>query len=147
MIFFFLTIRTPPKTTLTNQLFPDTTLFRSPKQGNKRKDDRQDQCRGGHARRYRHGPPSRRNAERKRPVRNRGRGRRQEDRREAADGVGGRRASRSCGSGRRPGPGTRRRGGARGRPRSEAHTSELQSLMPISHAVFRLKQKKEKKKQ
>src|SRR3546814_7337926 len=31
---------------------------------------------------------------------------------------------------------------ARGRPRSEEHTSELQSLMRISYAVFCLKQKK-----
>src|SRR3546814_5078153 len=33
-----------------------------------------------------------------------------------------------------------RRTGRR-RPRSEEHTSELQSLMPISYAVFRLKKK------
>src|SRR3546814_2068051 len=32
--------------------------------------------------------------------------------------------------------------GPRGRPRSEEHTSELQSLMRISYAVFCLKKKK-----
>src|SRR3546814_17545624 len=32
---------------------------------------------------------------------------------------------------------------ARGRPRSEEHTSELQSLMRISYAVFCLKKKKQ----
>src|SRR3546814_7860651 len=35
---------------------------------------------------------------------------------------------------------------ARGWPRSEEHTSELQSLMRISYAVFCLKKKKKKKK-
>src|SRR3546814_10260755 len=35
-----------------------------------------------------------------------------------------------------------RRGGAAGTPRSEEHTSELQSLMRISYAVFCLKKKK-----
>src|SRR3546814_4198085 len=34
----------------------------------------------------------------------------------------------------------------RGQPRSEEHTSELQSLMRISYAVFCLKKKKEKRK-
>src|SRR3546814_2319658 len=34
------------------------------------------------------------------------------------------------------------RGGVRGAPRSEEHTSELQSLMRISYAVFCLKKKK-----
>src|SRR3546814_1636868 len=36
-------------------------------------------------------------------------------------------------------------GRRRGRPRSEEHTSELQSLMRISYAVFCLKKKKIKK--
>src|SRR3546814_7095313 len=40
----------------------------------------------------------------------------------------------------RAGPGA----GAGGRPRSEEHTSELQSLMRISYAVFCLKKKKKK---
>src|SRR3546814_7427139 len=34
---------------------------------------------------------------------------------------------------------------SRGRPRSEEHTSELQSLMRISYAVFCLKKKKQNK--
>src|SRR3546814_2666020 len=38
-------------------------------------------------------------------------------------------------------------GGANRRQRSEEHTSELQSLMRISYAVFCLKKKKKKKKQ
>src|SRR3546814_4020851 len=37
-----------------------------------------------------------------------------------------------------------RRGAPRGRDRSEEHTSELQSLMRISYAVFCLKKKKQK---
>src|SRR3546814_7232311 len=40
-----------------------------------------------------------------------------------------------------PAPGLRCRGLASGRPRSEEHTSELQSLMRISYAVFCLKKK------
>src|SRR3546814_3931893 len=36
---------------------------------------------------------------------------------------------------------SRDRGGGSGRPRSEEHTSELQSLMRISYAVFCLKKK------
>src|SRR3546814_8459545 len=48
---------------------------------------------------------------------------------------------RCCG----PAPrGRRRRGGGRNRVRSEEHTSELQSLMRISYAVFCLKKKKKK---
>src|SRR3546814_1583010 len=39
----------------------------------------------------------------------------------------------------------RQRDGGRGRVRSEEHTSELQSLMRISYAVFCLKKKKKKK--
>src|SRR3546814_2383495 len=49
--------------------------------------------------------------------------------------------------GRRPrGPGSapRRRAGGDGGPRSEEHTSELQSLMRISYDVFCLKKKKTK---
>src|SRR3546814_2836194 len=49
------------------------------------------------------------------------------------------RGSPSC-----PSPaGTRRPGSAPGRGRSEEHTSELQSLMRISYAVFCLKKKKQ----
>src|SRR3546814_7876182 len=43
------------------------------------------------------------------------------------------------------GIGGRRRGGQGGQRRSEEHTSELQSLMRISYAVFCLKKKKKLK--
>src|SRR3546814_4917646 len=43
--------------------------------------------------------------------------------------------------GRHPSPPGGRRGDGRGHPRSEEHTSELQSLMRISYAVFCLKKK------
>src|SRR3546814_8680966 len=81
---FFLMIRRPPRSTLTDTLFPYTTLFRSP--------------------------------------------------------------GRSRGSCRRPqrsGPtgGVRDRRHRAGEWRSEEHTSELQSLMRISYAVFCLKKK------
>src|SRR3546814_4493853 len=46
-----------------------------------------------------------------------------------------------------PAPSQSRRGGARTSRRSEEHTSELQSLMRISYAVFCLKKKKQKHKQ
>src|SRR3546814_4662336 len=48
----------------------------------------------------------------------------------------------SCGAARS----RRRRSGPDIGPRSEEHTSELQSLMRISYAVFCLKKKKKKKK-
>src|SRR3546814_5968536 len=86
LLFFFLMIRRPPRSTRTDTLFPYTTLFRSPL-----------------ARRLRarliDPDPAPRLA------------------------VGGRAA-------------------ARGARRSEEHTSELQSLMRISYAVFCLKKKK-----
>src|SRR3546814_2366514 len=44
-----------------------------------------------------------------------------------------------------PGFGRARRARTAGRIRSEEHTSELQSLMRISYAVFCLKKKKKKK--
>src|SRR3546814_3189070 len=52
---------------------------------------------------------------------------------------GGARPDRARGEGRPHGPGV---GGRGQRPRSEEHTSELQSLMRISYAVFCLKKKK-----
>src|SRR3546814_5288237 len=81
LLFFFLMIRRPPRSTRTDTLFPYTTLFRS-------------------------------------------RGRRGARRRTRPDGLG-----RGQGDGGRP-------------RRSEEHTSELQSLMRISYAVFCLKKKK-----
>src|SRR3546814_11073383 len=76
VVFFFLMIRRPPRSTRTDTLFPYTTLFRSPRPG-------------------RGTPPT---------------------------------AGVIYGAG--------------GSIRSEEHTSELQSLMRISYAVFCLKKKK-----
>src|SRR3546814_9781669 len=60
--------------------------------------------------------------------------------------------SRACGRAAGPVPGSspprpraRRSRPCRGRGRSEEHTSELQSLMRISYAVFCLQKKKENK--
>src|SRR3546814_1488572 len=99
-MFFFLMIRRPPRSTRTDTLFPDTTLFRSryPSQGR-----RQDPCQGSRRRLRQRSHPAAR----------------------APDVVRIHRAVRS--------------------PvgiRSEEHTSELQSLMRISYAVFCLKKKK-----
>src|SRR3546814_8048161 len=97
-------IRRPPRSTRTDTLFPDTTLFRSahPRPGRTRCSDR----------RYR-----------------------------------GRKAQGSPARGSSPGrywvlaPAKRQRTARRNR-RSEEHTSELQSLMRISYAVFCLQKKK-----
>src|SRR3546814_5261911 len=86
VVFFFLMIRRPPRSTRTDTLFPYTTLFRSLK------------------------------------------GKTEEDALVAylqGLGVAGREAAAKA--------------------RSEEHTSELQSLMRISYAVFCLKKKKTKK--
>src|SRR3546814_8354239 len=93
VFFFFLMIRRPPRSTRTDTLFPDTTLFRS----------------------QRDGEPAQGDA----PL--------LEEQRRAVDramAVVRRRAEEA-------GPGER----------SEEHTSELQSLMRISYAVFCLKKK------
>src|SRR3546814_6602863 len=108
-------IRLPPRSTLTDTLFPYTTLFRSC-------DSRSDRSRVSRAR---HADGT------------------------AADdrsGRGGYRlASRSFADRKRARCAQRR--GPMGPEdwRSEEHTSELQSLMRISYAVFCLKQKKKKK--
>src|SRR3546814_5442723 len=116
--FFFLMIRRPPRSTRTDTLFPYTTLFRSEQHG---------QAAAGFCRPveyqlrlFRH--PDRLRAakceyEPHLPVAGRGY-------REAAGPVGRRAADRAA--------------------RSEEHTSELQSLMRISYAVFCLKKKKKK---
>src|SRR3546814_3223170 len=103
-LFFFLMIRRPPRSTRTDTLFPDTTLFRS--------------------------------ARAVQPRRNRGRTVERHRRRPGIspddDGETHRVAFR-----------TRRCDQSHGRsPRSEEHTSELQSLMRIPYAVFCLKKKK-----
>src|SRR3546814_19971965 len=110
VIFFFLMIRRPPRSTRTDTLFPYTTLFRS---------------------RPPPSPPSRRSR-----WTQRGDGRRRRPsslwpRRSWRPPLG-----RPC---RRSRPPCRH-------PRSEEHTSELQSLMRISYAVFCLKKKKNSKK-
>src|SRR3546814_2457806 len=114
-------IRRPPRSTRTDTLFPYTTLFRSGRRGDR---DGQRARRGGDDQRVeprRCGP--------RRPPRRTGRGHPLE------------RAPRrrwctwSC-----PRVGRDRRA-LRPRPRSEEHTSELQSLMRISYAVFCLKKK------
>src|SRR3546814_1516314 len=98
-MFFFLMIRRPPRSTRTDTLFPDTTLFRST-----RGEPTQGQRAVARAR-----PPAR-----------------------GAEGC------LSVGRGRA------RQINADGHPsaRSEEHTSELQSLMRISYAVFCLQKKK-----
>src|SRR3546814_18554863 len=84
LVVFFLMIRRPPRSTRTDTLFPYTTLFRSGRVGQGRRDRR-------------HGGGARRQPQ----------------------------------AGLCAGAGTR----------SEEHTSELQSLMRISYAVFCLKKK------
>src|SRR3546814_5264962 len=113
-------IRRPPRSTLTDTLVPYTTLFLS----------------------QRHGAfPGGRDRRPGRDHRDRGRGRR--TRRQPDD-------CRTCRefrpSAAPPAPRTRRaRDGKIGVSRSEEHTSELQSLMRISYAVFCLKKKQKKK--
>src|SRR3546814_3738530 len=89
ILFFFLMIRRPPRSTRTDTLFPYTTLFRSPSTGR---------------------PKSRRRC-----------------------------ATPTC---RAPSTCRKAASSAIAVRRSEEHTSELQSLMRISYAVFCLKKKK-----
>src|SRR3546814_7024342 len=109
-------IRQPPRSTRTDTLFPYTTLFRSP---------RPLLLRTGGAGHPRPGA----------------------DRR--AEGAGGRRRAEHDAAGAQPLRLRQRRGAAARhhdpRHRSEEHTSELQSLMRISYAVFCLKKKKTNK--
>src|SRR3546814_1165904 len=111
---FFLMIRRPPRSTRTDTLFPDTTLFRSP-QGRRHAAGR----RRGQG--IRHRLVTRLGGQGHDPAR-RPRG----DRREL----------------RAHPPLEPRRHGRAPVARSEEHTSELQSLMRISYAVFCLKKKK-----
>src|SRR3546814_9533596 len=104
IIFFFLMIRRPPRSTRTDTLFPYTTLFRSAAvDGNRLTVDV-----GGVVRSKEH-----------RQVRD---------------------LRRQALAPRRHQPFVALR--IRADPRSEEHTSELQSLMRISYAVFCLKKKK-----
>src|SRR3546814_9367595 len=122
MLFFcFLMIRLPPRSTRTATRCPYTTLFRSRRPRLQR--DVED------ARRIRALPGLRR---------------------QPGDGRFG---DHRAGDGAQPaGPAAERGDEVRGRrlsrtrltPRSEEHTSELQSIMRISYAVFCLKKKKNK---
>src|SRR3546814_4241154 len=119
--FFFLMIRRPPRSTRTDTLFPYTTLFRSGDAGR--------QCEGlvpdhprpaaPHRRPYQGGGWHQPRHPRRRDAR---RGRRKRI---------GQVDAGLCAAA----PATQR-------GRSEEHTSELQSLMRISYAVFCLKKKK-----
>src|SRR3546814_2551448 len=125
-VFFFLMIRRPPRSTRTDTLFPYTTLFRSP-------DDRAaageaPRARGTRATRGRAGAQEAQHPKRPGDLPHRGR--------QAAQGHARCHRRRHCQRGR-PAP---------QRLRSEEHTSELQSLMRISYAVFCLKKKKQNNK-
>src|SRR3546814_3474458 len=113
-VFFFLMRRRPPISTRTYTLFPYSTLFRS-SHAQRVVRHRSGQIRAGrHAAQFLQGP------------------------------AGGQHAYRRT---RVPGPAGRRGAGGLGGdrlPRSEEHTSELQSLMRISYAVFCLKKKNNK---
>src|SRR3546814_2817881 len=109
MCFFCLMIRRPPRSTRTDTLFPSTTRFRSPPDGDARLLDA-----------GRHPDPGRTGDLAADPPRRAGR----------ADA---RRLDAAAGRGVV--------GDAVDRHRSEEHTSELQSLMRISYAVFCLKKK------
>src|SRR3546814_10848225 len=126
-MFFFLMIRRPPRSTRTDTLFPYTTLFRS----QRRRSLRAAEAQGHHPVRrplLRHvgGQPPRPAA-----FLRRGRARDGHMLWPADDDAA---VGRQCRRGRE----------RRVRPRihrSEEHTSELQSLMRISYAVFCLKKK------
>src|SRR3546814_6509728 len=122
--------RRPPRSTRTDTLFPYTTLFRSALQPLPPY-DRAEELHGGAGHRA-----------------------------EAAEGGGRGACARAAQHGRprreaepfsrpalrRPAAACRHRPRARHASRSEEHTSELQSLMRISYAVFCLKKKKNTKK-
>src|SRR3546814_2989921 len=137
MFFFFvLMIRRPPRSTRTDTLFPYTTLFRS------------EQARFEHVR-----PaathPRRADHDRER------RGRRAVAHARRPESVGERdpeprRQCTRCDAGRRQAHHRNRERISRctlrcRAGRSEEHTSELQSIMRISYAVFCLKKKKKRK--
>src|SRR3546814_8216880 len=110
-------IRRPPRSTRTDTLFPDTTLFRADRQSDKNGE-------GGHSFAYFRKDSARMHA-RKSPhcARNT----------HSPDTV--------CA----PTLGVHRNRPRERETRSEEHTSELQSLMRISYAVFCLKKKKKHK--
>src|SRR3546814_1291508 len=111
-------IRRPPRSTRTDTLLPYTTLFRS-------------------ALRVREVPAGRFAPDHADEVRGRGDGDWSHVPGIAAEGATRTRDRQGRPRSHRPGP--------RQRGRSEEHTSELQSLMRISYAVFCLKKKKKPK--
>src|SRR3546814_2418497 len=140
MMLFFLRIRRPPRSTRTDTLFPYTTLFRSrgrthrasARAGAGRTGDRSGPSRAGG--RHRSVDAAARGG-RDRALR---RGRRGGDRIVAPAAPA--RPDREPTAGGRSGSLGRHR-----IDRSEEHTSELQSLMRISYAVFCLKKKNKTK--
>src|SRR3546814_3391602 len=126
-LFFFLMIRRPPRSTRTDTLFPYTTLFRS-RPGR----EAGDRGRGGFDR------------ARQLPAAGHAAVDEAEGRVPGADaaGAGVDGGPRRWLSAEDRGQGARGRRIARPDVRSEEHTSELQSLMRISYAVFCLKKKK-----
>src|SRR3546814_9068754 len=129
-LFFFLMIRRPPRSTRTDTLFPYTTLFRSPGRRRGVRGDRR--CGRGQA--------DRRSARAAFPRRAAQPGLGQECGRDRAV-VGVSRTARIDQPLSRAG---RDHPVDRAVPRSEEHTSELQSIMRNSYAVFCLKKKKTK---
>src|SRR3546814_10653738 len=122
--YFFLMIRRPPRSTRTDTLFPYTTLFRSASVRSAIRDN------AINAQKARAWWRPRRIAQ-YRTLRSR-------QSRQPLPGPDHRRRNRPY-EAHKPTP-------KRPRPRSEEHTSELQSLMRISYAVFCLKKKKTPKK-
>src|SRR3546814_7296664 len=119
--------RQPPRATRTDTRVPHTTIFRSVPRH-----------RGGGQRRR----PAFAHPHRLDPGREDDGGRRAVA---ARDAISARAATRSQGRAHRTAPGAARAAHSppeRPAPRSEEHTSELQSLMRISYAVFCLKKKK-----
>src|SRR3546814_1410457 len=114
-------IRRPPRATRTDPLFPYTTLFRSPEQGQPGAQAAAPELLDGLA-------PDR------------GQGGEQAVHGLSASVVSSLAASTSAAS-----PSVASPSAVSCLPRSEEHTSELQSLMRISYAVFCLKKKKEKR--
>src|SRR3546814_2564138 len=112
MVIFFLRVRRPPRLTLSDTLFPCTTLFRSPLADARRMARaRRDHCDAAYL-----SPRAVDGSATVEPLR-----------------TGALRPRRRGAARREP--------GARHLDRSEEHTSELQSLMRISYAVFCLKKK------
>src|SRR3546814_8034965 len=128
-------IRRPPRSTRTDTLFPYTTLFRSQRPA------------GAHLGGYHPGRGGRELLSRL-PAH---RGERPPPPRRIAadhprhDGDGGDPDRSEVGAGLPPEAHPEGKGFGFARARSEEHTSELQSLMRISYAVFCLKKKKNKK--